>query len=140
MALGGQVQIDQGGIEAVVAEILLDSAEVNTGFQEMGGIGMAQCVNGDFLANVELLQYPAQGTLYRGFAHWISGCGALFAVSSQCRKDPYRIAMGLPVLAQQIERGFGQRHIPVLGAFAAVHMNPHELGVNIADLKMQGFV
>ena len=41
MTLGGQVQIDQGGIEAAVAEVLLNAAEINTGFQKMRGIGMA---------------------------------------------------------------------------------------------------
>ena len=48
--------------------------------------------------------------------------------------------MGLPVLAQQIKCGFGQRHIPVLGPFAPMHMNTHKLAVDVADLKVQGLV
>ena len=47
MTLGGQVQIDQGGIEAVVAKVLLNAADIDPGFQKMCGIGMAQGVNGD---------------------------------------------------------------------------------------------
>ena len=54
MTLGGQVQIDQGGIEAAMAEVLLNAAEVDRGLQKMGGIRMAQSVDGEFFADIEL--------------------------------------------------------------------------------------
>ncbi len=37
MALGCEMEIDHGGVQAVMAEVLLDATDVNTGFQEMSG-------------------------------------------------------------------------------------------------------
>lgn len=41
LTLLGQVEIEHGSFEAGVAEIALDDAQVDAGFEEMGGIGMA---------------------------------------------------------------------------------------------------
>jgi hypothetical protein len=41
MSLSGEVEIDHGGCEAAVPEILLNAADVDAGFQEMCGIGVA---------------------------------------------------------------------------------------------------
>ncbi|MDA3894853.1 MAG: hypothetical protein PF482_01755 [Desulfobacteraceae bacterium] len=35
------MKIDHGGIEAGMIQILLDSSDINTCFQQMGGIGVA---------------------------------------------------------------------------------------------------
>jgi len=42
LTLLGQVEIDHGGFETSVAHVALDDARVDPGFEEMGGIGMAQ--------------------------------------------------------------------------------------------------
>jgi hypothetical protein len=42
LALLGQVEIEHGGFESSMAHVALDDAQVDTGFQEMGGVGMAQ--------------------------------------------------------------------------------------------------
>jgi len=42
LALLGQVEIEHGGLESGVAEVALNDAQVDAGFEEMGGVGMAQ--------------------------------------------------------------------------------------------------
>lgn len=38
VALGGQVQTDHGRGEAAMAQVLLDATDIDTGFEQMGGI------------------------------------------------------------------------------------------------------
>lgn len=38
---GRQVQVDHGTLQRTVSQILLDLAEVDTGFQKMGGVAVA---------------------------------------------------------------------------------------------------
>ena len=40
----GQVKIEHGGFEASMAHVALDNARVDAGFEEMGGVGVAQGV------------------------------------------------------------------------------------------------
>ena len=40
MTLGGEMEIDHGGVQAIMAEILLDTPDVDAGFQEMSGIAV----------------------------------------------------------------------------------------------------
>ena len=54
MALGGQMEIDHGGIKAVVPEVLLDTPDVDACFQEMSGIAVSEGMNGDALCDIEL--------------------------------------------------------------------------------------
>jgi hypothetical protein len=42
LALLGQVKIEHGGFESSVAHVALDDTQVDTGFQEMSGVAMAQ--------------------------------------------------------------------------------------------------
>ena len=39
LGFGGQVGVEGGGFSGVMAEILLDEPEVDTGFQQVGGVG-----------------------------------------------------------------------------------------------------
>ena len=41
LPLVGQVQIDHGGLQAGVPQILLNEAQVDPGLEQMGGIGVA---------------------------------------------------------------------------------------------------
>ena len=38
MALCGQVQINHGGVQTAVSQVLLDSADIDSGFQQMCGL------------------------------------------------------------------------------------------------------
>ena len=41
VAFAGEMQIDHGGLQAGVAHVLLDEAQVHPGFEQMGGIAVA---------------------------------------------------------------------------------------------------
>ena len=43
----GQMQVNHGGFESGVSEVELDEAEVDTGFEEMGGVGMSEGMDGE---------------------------------------------------------------------------------------------
>jgi hypothetical protein len=38
----GQMGVEDGGIGGAVAQVFLNGAQIDAGFQQMGGIGMAQ--------------------------------------------------------------------------------------------------
>jgi hypothetical protein len=42
LALLGEVEIEHGGLELGMAHVALDDAQVDSGFEEVGGVGMAQ--------------------------------------------------------------------------------------------------
>ena len=50
----GQMQIDHRGLQAAVTQVLLDDSQADTRFQQMGGVGMSQRVDRNFLAEVDL--------------------------------------------------------------------------------------
>jgi len=54
MALGGEMEIDHGGVHAVMPEVLLDTPNVNSSFQEMSGIAVSESVNGDAFFDIKL--------------------------------------------------------------------------------------
>jgi len=59
VALSSEMEIDHGGVEAAMAEVLLDATDIDAGFQEMGGIAVAEGMNGDALFELELLKNPS---------------------------------------------------------------------------------
>ena len=40
MPLGGQVQIDQGRVQAAMAQVLLDPTDIDSGLQQMRGVAV----------------------------------------------------------------------------------------------------
>ena len=97
---GCQVQIDHGGVQAAMTEVLLDAADVYPGLQQMSGIAVPERMNGDAFCDVKLFQYPLQGALHGGLCHGSGSCGSFFAAATRAGKDPGRITMMLPVFAQ----------------------------------------
>ena len=49
LTLLGEVEIEHGGFQLGMAHVALDDAQVDTGFEEMGGVGMAKGVYGNSL-------------------------------------------------------------------------------------------
>ena len=98
MALGGEMEIDHGGVQATMAQVLLDTTDVDTGFQEMGGIAVPESMNGDAFCEFKLFKNAPQSSLHGGIAHWLLGCRPLIATPSESRKDPFRVSMCCPVL------------------------------------------
>ena len=136
----GQVKVDVGGLEAGMAEILLDRLEAGSRFKQMGGVAVSEGVGGDLLAKIELAGDPLDGSLHRSDAQGGIGLGDLLAGAAVGGKEITGMPMGLPVIAEPMEGGSGQRDVAVLGPFAAMDVDHHPLGVEIADLQAAGFL
>ncbi len=98
MALGGEMEIDHGGVQAAMAEVLLDTTDVDAGFQQMSGIAVPEGMNGDALCEFKLFKYASQSPLHRGIAHGFLCGRPLIAAASDSREDPFGVSMGCPVL------------------------------------------
>ena len=141
LALLGQVKIEHGGFESSVAHVALDDAQIDAGFQQMGGVGMAQGVNrNSFFTDAGIELGLAKGTLDAAFGHGIKGLMDGGSLSAESGEDKTWVAVGAPVLAQQMKSGLRQWDIAVLGALAAVDMDHHALAVDIGDFEMKAFV
>ncbi len=62
MPLGGQMQVNHGGGQTAVAQILLDAPDVDTCFEQMGGVAVAKGVDGDTFCDGQRGQCLSQGT------------------------------------------------------------------------------
>ena len=49
------------------------------------------------------------------------------------------MAMGFPLLAQELKRAPGQRHVTVVVALAGADVQEHALGIDVADLQPKPF-
>jgi hypothetical protein len=56
---------------------------------------------------------------------------AAHELSAAFREDEVLIAMGCPVLAQELQGGIGQRHIAVFGTLPAVDVDRHPGAVDV---------
>src|SRR5262247_1800990 len=121
LALLGEVEIEHGGFELGMAHVALDDAQVDSGFEEMSGVGMTQRVYGNSLFTDCGIQLgAAEGALDTAFGHGsLSLCGS-FAVSTESREEKAGMAVDEPIAAQEMESGLGQRYVAILGALAAM--------------------
>jgi hypothetical protein len=78
-----------------------------------------------------LLKGRAKGILHTGAWHGRGSGGHATTATAWSGKEPHRMAVCFPGLAEQRQCRRGQRHIAVLGAFAAAHMDEHPCTVNI---------
>jgi hypothetical protein len=124
-----------------MAHVFLDDAEVDAGLQEVGGVGVAQGMNGDaFFADSGIRLGPAECALDTTFGHGSLSFLCSFAVAAQGWEEELRMAVGYPIVAEQVEGGLGERDVTILGAFATVDMDHHAGGVDIGDFEMESFV
>jgi hypothetical protein len=63
-----------------------------------------------------------------------------FAISAQGGEEELRMAVGYPIVAEQVEGGLGERHVAIFGALSPVDMDHHAGGVDIGDFEMESFV
>src|SRR3972149_8170244 len=110
LTLLGEVEIEHGGFQLGVTHVALDGAQVDSGFKEVGGVGMAQRVYGNSLFTDGGLKLGAtEGSLDAAFGHGgLSLCG-FSAASAQGREEKVGMAVGEPIAAQQVKSGFGAR-------------------------------
>ena len=99
MALSGKMQINHSRVKTAVTQVLLDTADIDTGFQKMGGIAMSQGMDRDPLFDVKLLEYSAKSPLCRAVIHGLFCCGAFIMAMTQPGKNPGGIAVKLPVFS-----------------------------------------
>ena len=109
MSFLGKVEIDHGGFELGMAHVSLDDPQVDSGFEKMSGIGVAQGVNGDTLfvdscSNLGTTESPLDTT----FGHGKLSVLCSITVSAQGREEEARMAVGEPIAAEQIEGGWGE--------------------------------
>jgi hypothetical protein len=100
LALLGKVEIEHGGFESSMAHVALDDAQVNTGFEEMGGVGMAQGVNGNtFFTHTGIELGAAKGALDAAFGHGIKGLMEAGSLSAESWEEQSGMAVSAPVAA-----------------------------------------
>jgi hypothetical protein len=50
------------------------------------------------------------------------------------------MAVGYPIVAEQVKGGLGERHVAIFGTLSTVDMDHHAGGVDIGDFEMESFV
>jgi hypothetical protein len=141
MAFVGEVEGDHGGFELGVPQVALDETRVHARFEQMGGGGMSESMDGDTgFGDAGALFGCAEGALHTGATHREGRRRTWRVIAPGGRKEPGGVTMGFPVGAEQRECLGGQGDIPVLGALSTMPMDLEALPVNIGDLKVQGFM
>jgi hypothetical protein len=128
----GEVGVDGGGVEALVAEERLDDAQVGAALDEVGGERVAQRAGGHRLCDAGLAACGAEGALDAGGGDRLAGVLSL----QQILHRP----VALPALAQLTEQRLAEHHLPVFPALAALHPDDHALGVDVAWLEVDDLV
>jgi hypothetical protein len=137
----GEVEIDHSGFELGMAHVSLDDPQVDSGFEEMGGIGVAQGVNGDGLFAYSCSNFgPTEGALDTTFGHGRLSLLGSCAASAKGGEEETRVAVGYPIAAEQMEGGLGERDVAILGALPTVDMDHHPVAVDIGDFEMESLV
>jgi hypothetical protein len=141
LPLLGKVEIDHGGFELGMAHVSLDNAEVDTGFEKMGGVRMAQGVNGNSLfVNSGNNLGAAEGALDTTFGHGRRSLLGSITASAKSREQEAGVTVGHPITAEQIEGRWRQRDVAILGALSTVDMDHHAGGIDIGDFEVESFV
>ncbi len=100
------MEIDHGGFELGMAHVSLDDPQIDSGFEKMGGVGMAESMNGDrlFLDSSSNLG-PTEGALDTALGHGKLGLFCSMAITSKCGEQEARVAVDHPIATEQIEGG-----------------------------------
>jgi hypothetical protein len=99
-----QMAVDECGRHGLVAEILLQQPESDSGFEEMRRIRMPQRVHRDALFETESSDHPAQRVLQAPRIHRTRGGRPLIAGMAEEGEEPHGIAVRLPIGAKTSER------------------------------------
>src|SRR6056297_1520831 len=141
LGFGGfrQVQIDQCGLQAAMPKILLNDFQGDARFEQMGRIGMPQCVSGNFFLKVELTCDLADRLLDGAGLDGRGADGGLFVITSFGGKEKPRMAMGFPMTAEPVQSFLRQWHVAIFGSFAAMNVEHHAFATDVTDLQVAGF-
>jgi hypothetical protein len=119
-----------------MTKVFLNHPDIEAGFQQMSRIRMPKGVNGNpplFDARREF--GPPESALHTVDGHGKVGAGCFIMASAQSREKQPGMAVGLPVLSEQDERIIGKRNESVLGAFSALDMDQHPVGIDVGYLE-----
>ena len=137
----GEVEGEHGGFELGVAQVALDEPGVHAGFEQMGGVGMPEGMDGDaHFGDAGALFGGAEGALDTGATHGGGRRRTVLVIAPGGGKEPGGVTMGFPGGAEQRERLGGQGDVPVFGALAAVDMDLEARAIDVGDLQGEGFV
>jgi hypothetical protein len=141
LTLLGKVKIDHRGFELGMAHVSLDDPQVDSGFEEVSGIGVAEGMNGDSLFSDSSSHLgPTEDPLDTAFGHGRRSVVCSSAVTANGREEEARVAVGPPIASEQMEGGLRERDIAILGTLAAVDMDHHAAGVDVGDFEMESFM
>jgi hypothetical protein len=137
----GKVEIDHGGFELGMAHVSLDDPQVDSGFEKMSGIGVAEGMNGDSLFSDSCSDLgPTEGPLDTTFGHRRRSVLCSITVSAKGGEEEARVAVGHPIAAEQTEGGLRERDVAVLGTLSTVDMDHHAGGIDIGDFEVETFM
>jgi hypothetical protein len=103
--------------------------------------GVAEGMNGDSLF-VDSSSHlgPTEGALDTAFGHGRRSVLCSITVSAKGGEEEARMAVGEPIAAEQIEGGWGQREVAILGTLSTVDMDHHAGGIDIGDFEVETFM
>jgi len=106
VTLLGEVKIEHGGFELGMAHVTLDDSQIDSGFEKMGGIGMAEGMNGDRLFMDSSSDLGAtEGALNTTFGHGRRSLLGSITASAKSREQEAGVTVGGPIAAEQVEDG-----------------------------------
>jgi len=140
LGLGGDMEVDDGALEGLMTEELLDMADRHIGLDEVRGVGMPEDVGMHVLFDGQSPQGALEDDLQGAFAGvGGGGPGPLALVAPEGWEEPLRIAVGGVIIAEQGEGDDGQGDDPVHRALAGVDVNETAIAEDVRDLQGEGF-
>ena len=137
----GEVEGHHRGFELGMAQGALDQPGIDARFQQMGGVGVSQGMDGHAgFGHAGTMFGCAEGALDTGPAHGHGCRRTLLLLPPGGGKEPGRVPVGFPGGTEQREGLGGQRDVAVFGALAAVDMDLEALAIDIGDLQEEGFL
>src|SRR5271157_3507918 len=105
--------VDGGGGRRSMTQITLDDAQIDTGFQQMSCVRMSEAMHCRSFVDAALDQCGMESSLHCRFMHGLFDFFGTLPIFTEGRKQPYRISMSEPVLAQHLQTGFRQRRVTI---------------------------
>jgi hypothetical protein len=141
LALVGQVEGQHGGVESRLAHISLHGPEIDTGFEPMRGIAVAQGMHADstFHDASAVLGF-AEGALDAAAMHGFGGGWPVLWITSSGGKKPGGMAVCCPGVSQEGESIGREGDVAVLGPLAPMHVDHESLAVDVRHWEKESFV
>src|SRR5438132_12464389 len=98
VALLGEVEIEHSGFELGMAHVALDDAQIDAGFEEVGGVGVAKRMNGDsFFTDCGIKLGATKGALDTALGHRSLRLLGPLAASAKGREQEMWMPVGEPI-------------------------------------------